>query len=110
MKNTIACTTCCETDMLYQDVCTNCGAKRKPCAREQKFSSFKDHAWLRKVYAKLQKNEVELSLKIIRENRHLNKGDFELMINRYFLHKQDKPKNWTVISELLCCANTGAEQ
>lgn len=80
------------------------------CPREKKFESFKDHAWLKKAYAKLKRDELELARKIIRDNAHLSKGDFELMTNRLFLGQTDKPKNWTVISELLCCANTGAER
>lgn len=70
------------------------------------FNELKNHAWLGKQYKKLTKNDIKLATVFIKEKNHLSKNDFELAVNRMFLDNSNKPKNWKIISELLCCTNT----
>lgn len=73
--------------------------------RAEKFHAYKNHPWLGRVYAKLTRDEILLAEAFMRSNQKLGKGEFEMAINRMFLDKEDKPKNWTRISELLTNAN-----
>jgi hypothetical protein len=70
-----------------------------------KFKSYSTHAWLHKAYNRLSRQEVQLAIDFIIENDPLDKGAFELKVNRMFIDK-DKPKNFTVILELLTCCNS----
>ncbi len=72
---------------------------------EDAFKSYQTHPWLKKPYAKLKLGDRAAVFYFIQKNAALSKGDFEKAINRMFLDK-DKPKNWTVILELLTCANS----
>jgi len=69
------------------------------------FNSYKDHAWLKKVYGRLSQNDILMAVEFIGLNDELNKLDFEFKINRMFLDKQ-RPKNYKEILELLTCANS----
>lgn len=73
--------------------------------RLEKFDSFASHAWLSKAFKKLKKDEITLARAFITENDALDKGAFELKVNRMFLDRS-KPKNFTVILELLTCCNS----
>lgn len=70
------------------------------------FMALKEHAWLLKSFARLSAKEVSICLTFIVENDHLDKGEFEMKINRMFLDKIEKPKHWKEMSELLTCANS----
>ncbi len=76
-----------------------------PNQRLINFHSYKDHAWLKKVYVRLKKDDIDCAEQFIVLHDHLDKGDFELAINRMFLDKP-KPKNFREILELLTCANS----
>ena len=78
-------------------------------ARLNAFRSYKSHAWLKKAYAKLKAPEVAVAEAFIAKNDSLPKGAFELAINRMFIDVSEKPKNYTVILELLTCANSSIE-
>lgn len=69
------------------------------------FEAFKNHAWFNRVYKRLSENEREIAHKFIEQNDGLDKGSFELAVNRMFLDKQ-KPKHYKEILELLTCANS----
>jgi len=69
--------------------------------RLNKFNSLKNHAYLGKIYSRLSINELSICHSFIELNNNLTVGDFESKINRMFLDK-DKPKNWTIVQELLC--------
>lgn len=71
-----------------------------------KFDTFQTHPWLRKLYNKLKKEEILICYKFIKTNELLNQSDFEIAINRMFLDNKNKPKNYTLILELLSCANS----
>jgi hypothetical protein len=74
--------------------------------RRAKFESFATHPWLSRVYRRLKPEDRALALEFIAANAALNRGDFELRVNRMFLDRP-KPKNFALILELLTCANSG---
>jgi hypothetical protein len=74
-------------------------------ARLTKFEQYKDHAWLSKAYGKLKADERATAVAFILVNSELDKGAFELKVNRMFVDKP-KPKNWTILLELLTCCNS----
>jgi hypothetical protein len=76
------------------------------CRRLQIFESYRTHPWLKKAYAKLKSDEIALAHGFIKSHTNLDKASFEKAINRMFLDTPVKPKNWTVINELLTCANS----
>lgn len=57
-------------------------------------------------FKKLKKDEMELSLKFIEENSHLDRNDFEYKLNRLFMDNRNPPKNWKIILELLSMTNS----
>jgi predicted nuclease of restriction endonuclease-like RecB superfamily len=65
-----------------------------------------NHPFLRKGFQKLKKSDIDFLYNFINENMNLNTEEFEKTINRFFLDKQIKPKNWNIISELLSSSNT----
>lgn len=65
-----------------------------------------NHPFLRKGFEKLKKSEIDFLYDFIKKNMDLNTEEFEKTINRFFLDKQIKPKNWNIISELLSSSNT----
>lgn len=69
------------------------------------FKSYENHAWLKKVYLKLKKQDVELAINFLIENAELDKGSFEIKMNRMFLGL-NAPKNAGRIQELLSCSNS----
>ena len=73
--------------------------------RLSKLKSFSNHEWLSKAYRRLSPGELEIMASFIADNDHLDKGRFELAVNRMFLDKP-KPKNFTIILELLTCCNS----
>ncbi len=74
-------------------------------SRAMAFENLKNHPWHGRVFAKLKASDKELALKFIEENDRLLILDFEYRVNRMFLDKPAKPKNWTIICELLQAAN-----
>lgn len=70
------------------------------------FDSFDTHPWLGRTYRKLTGADRRLAYDFMAQNQALSKGDFELKVNRMFVDKDSKPKNWTLIIELLTCANS----
>lgn len=73
--------------------------------RTETFLNFKTHPWLSKAFAKLSGAEIEIALAFLKTNEPLDKSKFELAVNRMFLEKQ-RPKHWSIIVELLTCANS----
>lgn len=74
--------------------------------RAEKFRALAAHGWLKSVFKKLTAEERQIAEDFIRENDALDKGAFELRINRMFLDRLEKPKHWKEILELLTCANS----
>lgn len=75
--------------------------------RAEAFQSLKSDSWFSRVFAKTKASDRELCLKFIEENDGLDRADFEFQVNRMFLDKE-KPKNWTLIVELLATSNIKA--
>lgn len=72
--------------------------------RLNKFNGYAEHPWLCRVYKKLPKNLILLGEKFILENDHLNKEEFDFIVNRMFLDKP-KPNGWEGLMELLSNCN-----
>lgn len=73
--------------------------------RRDKFESYKTHPWLKKSFATLKANELEMARAFLELHSELDCGAFEFQVNRMFLDK-DKPRNYRAILELLSCANS----
>lgn len=72
--------------------------------RAAAFETLRTHAWHGKVFAKLKKSEVEQCQTFLRENESLDIVTYEQKVQRMFLDQSEKPKNWTVMNELLISA------
>ena len=72
--------------------------------RLEKFESFKTHPWLKRIYSKLRKEQLDISRDFIIKYNHLDKDDFEKAVNRMFLDKE-KPYRWEIILELIANCN-----
>jgi len=59
-------------------------------------------------FNRLTEKEYELMVMFIHENDSLPHIDYEYAVNRMFLDRE-KPKNWTIIQELLTASNTAAK-
>lgn len=73
--------------------------------RMQKLESLKTHAWLKRLFKKLNASDEAFMRSVILGNEHLDRGQFELMLNRLFIDVPNKPKNWKYILEALANAN-----
>lgn len=60
----------------------------------------------KKLALKISEAEFDLAVGFIEDNDHLGHLEFEYAVNRMFLDKPEKPKNWAVICELLMLTNT----
>jgi hypothetical protein len=67
------------------------------------------YPWDKKLKQMSDKEKAMVDTFII-ENDHLSKSEFELLVNRLFLDKKDKPKNWTLITEILVNCNVHHEK
>lgn len=76
--------------------------------RKQAFQSLEADAWFSRVFKKLKVADKALCLEFIEKNDALDRAAFELAVNRMFLDKAEKPKNWTLIVELIATANIKA--
>lgn len=76
--------------------------------RLRNFNQLKNHIMYQKHFKKLSKIDVEFCEEFLAHSSDLNRDDYANKINRLFLDKTDKPKNWTVIWELLSVSNTEA--
>lgn len=74
-------------------------------ARLNKFNSFSSHPWFSRIFSKLKTDDVNFAVRFISENSSLEKGQFEMAVNRMFIGKE-KPKRWKEIMELLTCCNS----
>lgn len=72
------------------------------------FNSYETHGWLCKAFRKLNGAELQIARDFIDLNQHLSVGEFEICANRLFLDRPERPKNWTVILELLVACNSRA--
>ena len=73
--------------------------------RKENYLKLYSHAWYHKLASRLNAQEEQECLQFIEANKNLNKSDFEHTLNRFFVDRKDKPKNWKIMLELLCCSN-----
>jgi len=73
--------------------------------RKEKFNLYSTHPMMHKTMSKLSVEEKNLCRSFINENDNLDRSAFEMKVNRMFLDKTDKPKEWTRILELLIGCN-----
>jgi len=66
--------------------------------------NLKHDPWFKRVFKKLNNQEIEIAIRFTELNNDLDVNKFEKKINRMFLDK-DRPKHWKEISELLSTAN-----
>ncbi len=78
--------------------------------RKALFVSYKTHPLLWKSYMKLNSVDLMYCEEFINKYDSLGKGEFERKINGLFIDGTSAFKNWKYISELLCCANSGAKE
>lgn len=74
--------------------------------RLAKFNAYATHPWLRKVYARLRPAELAEARAFIVANAHLDRGAFEMRVNRLYLDRAEKPRHLPEIQELLTCCNS----
>lgn len=77
--------------------------------REQRFFSYKNHAWYGRLFQRLTVDEVQLCLKFISNNEGRSCDQFCHDVNRMFLGVEKPPKNWTLIMELLTVTGQNSE-
>ena len=75
-------------------------------SRQAIFDSYREHPWLKRVYSRLTKQELEFVAAFIRSHNDLNKGEFELRVNRLFINQSPGLKHWREVLELLTCSNS----
>lgn len=74
--------------------------------RMERFLALKNHNWLRKVYLRLTKIEVELCVQILKRTARLDKNEFAHLAERLYLDMSAKPAHLNEMVELLICANS----
>lgn len=71
-------------------------------SRVEKFELFKDCLIHKKLYFRLSQAELQICRDFLTQTADLNKADFTLKVNRWFLD-QPKPKNysamWALVSQ-----------
>lgn len=78
--------------------------KPKSLTRAEVFMGFAEHPWLKKSFARLTDQDINLCLDIIGK---FSGDDFEPYLNRVFLDRPElRSHNWKIIQELLSCTNT----
>lgn len=65
----------------------------------------KKYHW-EKRWKKLSAEEQKILVDFITKHEGDRKSDFEIAVNRLFLDKKEKPKNWTLVCEILCNVNS----
>jgi hypothetical protein len=74
---------------------------RLQCEREDKFLGLKQDAWYHKIIEKFTTEDHRIIRDFFRAHGGLDIGQYERVVQRLFLDKPYKPKNWTSINEVL---------
>ncbi len=72
--------------------------------RLHKFRSLKNHAMLKKSYAKLTDKDINFCECFIKLNCSLSNNDYASKVVRIFMDNPNKTKIWKEIEELLICS------
>lgn len=68
--------------------------------RLDRFKALENHAWLKKSYKKLSKDDLQFCFVLLQDTQNLDKNAFASKVIRLWLDKE-KPKSWKNIEELL---------
>jgi len=79
-------------------------------SRLEHFRDLDRHAWFGRQMAKLKKGQREICEQFIAEHDHLDRGQFEMALNRWWVDRQDRPKNWSSLQELVMISNSALSQ
>jgi hypothetical protein len=74
--------------------------------RLEHFRDLRNHAWYGSRIAKLKQPSIDLIEQFIQQHDHLGIGEFEMANNRWWVDRQDRPKNWSMLQELVMISNT----
>lgn len=74
-------------------------------SRLQKLEELKSHPYYAKYLLKLSQSEMQFCIDFIEQHNARSRSEFEYLVNRVFIGKPDKPKNWTLICEILSCVS-----
>lgn len=69
--------------------------------RTDAFKTLENHPFLGKSFKRLSKLERASCLLFLNSNQALSSDEFESAVNRWWLDCSDKPKNWTIMMELV---------
>jgi len=75
-------------------------------SRLDRFLGYRDHGWHGKRFATLTEAEIRVCVEFIHKHQEMDRGAFEHAVNRMFLGVDRKPKRWSLMQELLSCANS----
>lgn len=78
-------------------------------ARIDQFRRNFNHPWLGRIAKRLSASEVELAVAFLTNNAKMDKGAFEMAVNRMFLDRPEeraRVKRWKEVQDLLLCANS----
>lgn len=78
--------------------------------RLEHFRDLRKHAWYGPRIAKLKQPSIDLIEQFIQRHDHLDIGAFEMANNRWWVDRQDRPKNWSMLVELVMISNTCLSQ
>lgn len=73
--------------------------------RREIFNKLDDHPLYKKLKDKLRDSDFVTIEKFLEINGNESNETFEFYLNRFFLDRE-KPKNWSIISELLSITNS----
>lgn len=74
--------------------------------REAAFEGLREHAWFGRQWRKLRAADLHIARDFLAKHAETEPGPFEEAVHRMFLDAPDKPRNFTLIQELLVCSNS----
>lgn len=78
--------------------------------RTEHFRALATHAWFKRVFARLTKQEIADCEYFLLKYKELDALAFEYMVNRMFLDVDPKPKHWAEMMDLVgACANVASQ-
>lgn len=71
--------------------------------RIELFNSFADHPMQQRLMKRLTKEEMALCVEFITTNSELDRNEFTMKVNRWFLNSSERPKHhvdmWALVSQ-----------
>lgn len=72
--------------------------------RIKNFEALKKHPMIGKWMLRLKDDDLTFCEMFLSNNQGLTDSDFVFKVNRMFLGKDDKPKQWSLISDILAAS------